>query len=465
MSLECVELAELTDPVGVAQPAFLRPYQQQELAFLKDHPFSALWSEAGLGKTRPMLLAAQGRTLVVAPAAVRDTQVWELEADRCGIPRPRVVSYHEIARMGIAPAIELDTLLLDESQHAIHDTNWMPGLESLARDAIRVHQSTGTPMPNSPHELWGQFHLLFDDEYDFKYKWPWMEQWFIVTPSRHNAKARDISRALANCNHKGEEAEHCEHWLAFHAANIEGRAIRHLRDDVLSDLPPLSGADTPLWAPMTALQKRVYKSIKKDLLALIPEEGIAIEALTKVESFSMLHRLSSGLSVLDPDADPKDKESGKFALFAELLHQRTRPTLATVWFKNTAAAIVRQCERQGKSYVTMGSKTTPKQRALRVQAFGRGEYDVMVASVGVIKEGVDGLQHGSDEAIMVERSWRYGDNEQTLRRLHRLGQIYPVTARQLVTKASVDSYQWDAIADKKRDVNRALRPVEVASMI
>lgn len=411
-------------------------------------------------------MAAEDPTVVVAPAAVRDTRVWPREAERIGRKAPTVVSYHEVARMGALPDIPLKTLILDESQHAKENkTSWYAGLEYMASRAQRVHQATGTPMPNAPHEIWGQFHLMYPDEYDFRYKWPFMEKWFVVSKNRHNPSARDISTALTNCNHKGEEAENCEHWLAFYEANIEGRAIRHLRDNVLTDLPPLSGADHPLDTPMTALQARTYKALKKELMAIIPEEGIAIEALSKTEQFSMLHRLSSGLSVLDPESDPKDKHSGKLAEFAELLSERSRPTLVTPWFRLSAAALGRQCNRLGKTYVLMGSRSTRTQRDQAVQRFAAGDYDVMIASIGVIKEGVDGLQRGADEAILFERSWRPGDNEQTIRRLHRLGQVYPVTVRQLITPKSVDSYQWDVLHAKETMIGHALRRSELASLL
>lgn len=447
----------------------LRPYQQTSYEFLLDHPYSAIWDEAGLGKTYPLCLVSEGKTLVVAPAAVRDTKIWVYESERIGMEPPRVISYHEVARLqksGDIKNIQLDTLIMDESQHAIHKTtSWFPGLEYLAKKATRVHQATGTPMPNAPHELWGQFHLLFPEERYWRFFWPWATEYFSVMPSRWNPRAREVSTELLGCHHKGAEAETCSHWLAFHEANIQGRAIRHRRDDVLKDLPPLSGDDQPLWTPMTPMQARIYKSLKKDLLAIIPEEGIAIEALTQASQFIMLHQLSSGLSVLDPEQDPDDKQSGKLAEFAELISVRPRPTLATVWFRNSAQALARVSERQGKSYVFMASKTTRKQRDRAVQDFRAGLYDVMIASIGVIKEGVDGLQHAADEAILFERSWRPGDNEQTIRRLHRLGQEYPVTARQLVTPTTVDSYQWDVIHTKQRIVNRALRRSEIASLI
>lgn len=443
----------------------LFPFQETSLRFLKDHPFSVVWDDMGLGKTRTLLLAAEGDTLVVAPAAVRDTRVWELEADRIGVKPPQVVSYHEIARMGPSPDVRPRTLILDEAHHAKNSkTSWHNGLAVIANRAVRVHQGTGTPMPNSANEIWGPFNLLYPDEHAFRYYWPWAEMWFGKFASRH-ADTYEAGTTLLGCRHKGDDAEMCEHWREFHEANIAGRAIRHARDDVLTELPPLTGNDDPLWTPMTATQKRAYASMKKDLLALIPDEGIELEALSATHQFSLLHQMASGVSIADPNSDPTDKHSGKLVEFADLIRYRKRPTLAVAWFRNSAAAIARVCAKQKKSYVIMGAATSRNNRAKAVADFSAGRFDVMVASIGVVKEGVDGLQRASDETILFERDWRPGVNDQVIRRLHRLGQDYPVTARQLITPKSVDSYQWDVLHDKATGIRRALRRAELEALL
>lgn len=446
----------------------LRPYQRDDLKFFQENPRSGNWSDAGTGKTRVMLLAADtSDILVVAPAAIRDTKVWPKEAERLDEPAPLVVSYHAVARAGPADIADLarSIVIMDESQHAKErKVSWSPNLLYLSKQAERVHQATGTPMPNGPDEIWGQFHILFPEDKRFKAYWPWIMEWFVVQPNRFNPRARDVL-GLLGCRHQGDEAEHCEHWQAFHDANIEGRVVRHLFDDVLADLPPLSGAEHPLDTPMTTLQARVYKGLKKELLALIPDEGIAIEALTQASQFQMLQQLSTGLSVIDPDADPKDKESGKFAILTGLFEGRNRPQMVTVWYRNSAKAVVRICERMGLTYVAVGGKTTRRQRDIAVTEFSKGGIDVFIGSVGVVKEGIDGLQHAANEIILLERSWRPGDNTQTIRRLQRMGQEHPIIARQLLTPKSADSYQWDQIHSKSRNIHLALRRSEIASLI
>lgn len=450
-------------PVGVP----LRPYQQRDYEFLREHPRAAVWDEAGLGKTRPLLAASEGRVLVIAPASVRDTEVWPLEASRIGVEPPQVISYHEAAKYGTELLdIPRDTLILDESHNAKErKTSWTEPIHLLTQRTERVYQATGTPMPNNALELWSQLRMIRPQTREMRYYWPWVREWFELTSNRYSKFAPTGDLLGCRCRQPEDVDTACRHWQAFYEGNLAGYVIRHLRDDVMTDLPPLSGADTPLWTPMTPKQSRLYAQMAKDMIASIPEQGIMFEALTDTHQFHMLHLLSSGLSVLDPDADPRERESGKLALTRDLLAARRRPTVVACWFKPSALAIVRMCERLGLSYVTMGSKTTRPQRREAVRQFGAGGVDVLIGSIGVIREGVDGLQYASDETILFERSWVPGWNEQLIRRLHRLGQDRPVTARQLVTPKSVDETQWNDVAAKDLGVRRALSPVEVATLL
>lgn len=442
----------------------LRSYQQADLDFLRSHPRAALWDEAGLGKTRPLLLAAEGKTLVVAPAGVRDTEVWSTEAGRIGLEAPEVISYHQAAKLSPA-SMQCDTLILDEG-HRMKDrkVSWGAPIYDLAQRTERVYQASGTPIPNGATELWAQLRLIRPANRLMNHYWPWVREWFEPAPTRYSSYATSDALLGCRCRRDDDFDVACAHWEQFYRANIEGYAIRHLRNDVAKDLPPLYGDDTPLWTPMTAKQRKAYLSVRKDMLALLPDEGVTLEALTETHQFVMLQRLTAGLSCVDRDADPRDRQSGKLNYLRELLGARRSPTLAVVYFKSTAAAVIRICEELKLSYATLGAKETRPMRAQAVRTFAAGEVDVLIGALQVIKEGVDGLQYGSDEVVMVERYWVPGDNEQTIRRLHRLGQTRPVTVRQLVTPHSVDEEQWDEVKLKGHGIRRVLSPLEVATM-
>lgn len=231
------------------------------------------------------------------------------------------------------------------------------------------------------------------------------------------------------------------------------------RDEELLDLPPMSGHDTPMWTPMTPDQKRLYKQLAKDFIASLPAEGIELEAISESQKFVQLWMLATGVSIVDPEQDPKDKFSGKLPLVAELIEDRKNPVLLGCYFRNSAKALVRLCDRLGVRYATFGATTTPQARKEAVRGFQAGELDVMIGSIPVIGEGL--TLTAADSVVLLERMWTPDKNSQVIRRVRRRGQDKPVGVRQLVTPDTVDQGQWETLKIKRTRIAR----VDVAQLI
>jgi SNF2 family DNA or RNA helicase len=60
----------------------LRPYQAAGVEFLKEHNRAYLADDPGLGKSRQLLEASVGRTLILAPAMILDSGTWRNEVNR-----------------------------------------------------------------------------------------------------------------------------------------------------------------------------------------------------------------------------------------------------------------------------------------------------------------------------------------------------------------------------------------------
>lgn len=438
-------------------PPELFPYQSQGVDWLREHPRSYLADEAGVGKTAQLLTAAGDvETLVVAPAMIRDAKVWENEAIRIGHDPEKltVISYHQLGKEE-ASGREHPVILCDEATRLKErKVSWHAPMAKLARRADRLHLASGTPVPNFATELWAPLKLIDSDKPAY---WNWVGEYFDVGHGQYTAYE---VKGLKGCNPfvcgPTNLESSCEHWRAFADAELRDVMLRRLRADVQPDLPPLLGVDDPLLTPMTLTQRQAYNQMRKDFLAELPAEGLTIEALTMSGRFINLWQMSTGLCVADPGAD--DRHSGKLAAVAELLADRDRPTLIACYFQNTAAALVRVAERMGLRYAAVGQSTSGRARGEAVLAFQRGEIDVLIGSALVIGEGV--TLTASDELILVERPWRPDQIEQVVRRLHRIGQLRPVTVRQLVTPRTVDWNQWGMLHEKAAHVRAVLTPAE-----
>lgn len=432
--------------------------QLEGINWLEANPHSYLADPPGYGKTRQLLAACseEGMLTVVCPAAIRDAQVWQREAATIGFDIPlRVMSYHELAKTPVTPG---SAVVFDEAHRFKNrKTGWTANGLAGAAEAERVHLASGTPTPNGYlPELYNQLRLI-NPAIPASY-WKWVQQWFVVTASRYTQW--DVPGDLLACSPRCDPDSDCEHREEFWRANAGGLMLRRPESDL--NLPEAAGVDTPLDTPMTAEQAKVYKRLRKDLLAEVPGEGVTIEALNHSQLWAQLWRASTGLSCIDNDPS-LDRHSGKAALIRELLPDRSHPTLLACWFRNTAQFMARICDELGLRYAMFGASTPARERAWAVDEFQAGRLDVMVASIGVVQEGL--TLTAADQAIMVERAWTPGVNEQVVKRLVRRGQDKHVAVRQLVAPGSIDSGQWGVIHSKERRIKTTMTRAELERLL
>lgn len=445
-------------------------FQDDGIEWLRQRPRALLGDEPGLGKSRQLLMAAEGRTLIVAPAMVLDGGVWEDEVarwrpdlDATLVPYSSITDREKTAKGGSRPLPRLrpeyrgrwDTVILDESHYIKgRGTTWTEAVQKLKTD--RLHQATGTPIPNWAHELFIALRLLHPEEAkpggEFGSYWRWVKKWFTTWQSRHNKHAVDIG-GLLRCNKECHSLPTCEHWVEFHRENLGDLFLQRLRDDVLPDLPPLTMQTYEV--PMVPAQAKAYKELKKDFITWL-ESGREIVAWHKGAQTVKLAKAATGLDVLDPEVHA----SGKLEVLERLLLDRSVPTLVVAHFRPTVEAIervaVRRCAK--RTAVVMGGMTSGTRRQ-RIKDFREGKVDVLVATIDTISEGLTLTQ--ADTVIRVERSYRPSRNEQVIRRIHRIGQDRPVTAIDLVTKGTMDQKIIKLLDAKTDQQMKALRPQDL----
>lgn len=439
--------------------------QAEGVTWLKGRRGGYLADPPGYGKTRQLLAAAADapKVTVIAPAAIRDAEVWQAEAERIGFDVPlEVRSYHEMLG-GFAP--DPGALIFDEA-HWLKNRKVKWGENSLltAQRADRVYAASGTPIPNdNATELWGQLRMFRN----LPAYWAWVRKWFVVVPTEYTAYSVDgtlLGCAQAGCElgpdgKKRRATRDCAHWQEFYEAEYGPEVmLRRPEEDI--DLPGMTGVGTPMPTPMKPMQAKVYRELKKEFLSELPD-GMTFESLSASQQFVQLWQCSTGLSSIDPTAD--DKHSGKLALLEELLVSRTNPSVVGCYFGNTAAAVSRKLDQLGLRWALFGAKTSRTARRDAIRALQAGDIHVLLGSITVMSEGL--TLTAADQTVLVERSWRPDTNTQFVKRVHRRGQTKETVARQLVTRKTIDDGQWATLGDKTRYIDRALTRAEVRSLV
>lgn len=470
----------------------LYPYQKTGIEFLQDRERAFLADEPGLGKSRQLWEASVGTTLVVAPAMVLDGGTWYDETHLWPNPqahaytaaysalnarqktgktksstKPIMALHDDIKAIGRIPTLVLDECHYVKGRH----TTWTYAAELLAKQADQVFLATGTPIPNWPHELFMPLRLLFPDEAKpgkrFGSYWRWVDDWFDwgMSPYREFEK---VIYGLRRCSPKcglRPPTDPCDHYHEFVADNLGDRFLQRLRDDVLPDLPPLT--QQTIKVEMTANQATAYRQMKKEYLATI--DGAEIVAWSAGAKNVMLDRMTTGLGVVDTDSPPTVAESGKFKRLEYDLTARARPTLVVAHYQQSVEAAAEVARSLGAKTGIIHGLVSKATRIERARAFQRGELDVLCGSLETISEGLN-LQQRADMVIFLEKSFKPSRNEQALRRIHRLGQVHPVSALDYVSVLprggrTVDGAKRDLLATKTDLQMRVLTAAQFASLL
>jgi SWI/SNF-related matrix-associated actin-dependent regulator 1 of chromatin subfamily A len=429
----------------------MRPYQREGAAFLRKYGRAFLADDMGLGKSRQMIEASEGKTLVIAPAMLLDTNTWTNEINKWADDPERFtqVAYTSLnqrqktdkgtSRLTKDVISDLgqtswDTIICDEAHYIksskARRTN---AVQQLARRTENLFLATGTPIPNWPHEIFVPLQLIYpeDAKPGGKYGsyWRWVDEWFKTEASRYSDFGFDV-KGLRACNAgcvNKDPLRPCKHHVEFAAANFGGRFLQRLRDDVLTDLPPLTF--DPIRIPMTVEQEREYKRMKRDFIAEVGDDEVIAWSDAAKNTL---------------------RASNKFEMLREDLSERFSPTLVVAHYRVSVEACAEVARSLGKTARVLHGGTPKADRKTAAEDFQAGKIDVLAGSLDTIAEGL--TLTAADMVILVESSYKPHRNAQVMRRIHRMGQTRPCFVKDYISTTRRGGNTLDT---KKRDLLKA----------
>lgn len=467
-----------------------RPYQTDGIKFLQDRGRAFLGDEPGLGKTVQALRAASGQTLIAAPSMVLDGGTWSDEVDKwcdtfdgvawpytslnarvktgttASSTKPVKVIHEDLKAWG-----RFETLILDEAHYIKgRNTRWTWAAQQLAKQADQVFLLSGTPIPNWPDELFTALQILFPEQAGggqrFGSYWRWVEDWFKVESNPHdpNGYAKTIV-GLQGCRAKcaaRAPTDPCDHYLEFVAENLGDRFLMRLRDDVLTDLPPLTEVEVKV--PMTAKQYAAYREMRKTFMTEVDDQEVI--TWSTAGRHVMLDRITTGLGTIAES--PSLAESGKFKRLEYDLLSRSRPTLVVAHYRDSVELAAQVAQSCGATANVVHGGTSKSARSAAVRAFQSGSIDVLCGSLETIAEGL--TLTSADQIIRLETSYKPSRNQQAVRRIHRMGQTRPCVSLDYLAVApnggaTVDGRKRELLARKTDMAMRTIRAAQFKQLL
>ena len=452
----------------------LWPYQRAGVDWLAEHPSALLADEMGLGKTvqaisaavefrrrNPSLVEGTQGVLVICPKAVRGTWAHEFE-DWAGIevqvidgrtPKKRleqldadaaayVINWESFWRDPVHPALKRrkwGAIIADEAHRAKNrKSKQSKGLRAL--HAPMQLALTGTPVMNSPDELWSLLAWLHPEQYATHKPgggfWPFHHSYVDEYP---NGRYGHVMVGVKN-----PEA------LQF---ELSDKMIRRIKKDVLEDLPEKMPSQV-IEVELSPAERKVYEQAEKalflDIAAMVEQEweeatateGYSRETWVEQRIEALSHMPLDKLTGLVPNAGARLAKlrqitaAAKVVVAEELIREEPEtPVVAFTWH---VAAAQQLCEAltKGRPRMKVGRIAGDDDADPVRDDFQAGRLDHVVCTIA--KGGTGLTLTRSSNPILVEEDWVPAMTDQAIDRTHRIGQTSVVTPRVLRCVGTID---------------------------
>lgn len=428
------------------------PHQRACFAFCHPKPGAMLNMGMGTGKTLTTigLLHDARRVLIITPKAVmavwpgefRKHAAYEMhalpltyssvkinagkaqdflaEADAKNLPHAAIIVNYESAWR--EPLSELflkyrwDAVVLDEC-HKIKTPGGKASrfCAKLRKKAAKVYGLTGTPMPHSPLDLYGQMRAISPELYGSNYH----------AFERRYAMLGDFKQPIGYINQ--QEMQEKFFSVAFQA----GRECIELPEATHTVIP----------VTLEAEARRKYNELATELATEV--EGGLITASNALVKLLRLQQICGGAVKTDDGSYVRISTAKRSALTELLEGMGGEPCVVFCRFTSDIDAVREACATLKLDYAELSGKRND------LAAFQQGTGHVIAVQIQSGGVGVDLTR--ARYCVYYSLGFDAGAFEQSLARVHRPGQKQAVSYYHLIAERSVDERVYQAMRDK-RDV-------------
>ena len=364
-------------------------------------------------------------------------------------PFPTVTLTDTEAKNGLIQRLDLRAVIADEvhraanpaakQTRAVWQAMWGPKV------AIRIGL-TGTPIQDSPEQLWSPLHA--------------------ITPYEVGAKTTWLNRfCMLHWNHwGGREVTGLD---PFKQPEFEGnfwsRSRRITKDIALPFLP--EKVFETRWVTLPTKHRKAYDSMQRELIAEL-EKG-TVTASGVLDRAIRLVQLANASGEMTPDGKYRMAlPSPKIDAFLEDYLNGDFPDSLAVFTdsRQLAELLLSELVRRDIKAVAITGAVTGADRDAAIEAFQSGEAKVIVFT----RAGGEGVTlTAADTLVRLVRSWSYTVHSQVEDRVHRIGsEVHDsITIIDYLTERTVEEKQITRLMGKEATAQEVLRDADLLDML
>lgn len=485
----CLELRTAEDCTDVLSfPNGLYPFQRAGAQFLAVAGRALIADEMGLGKSAQAIAAMEligddaYPALIVCPNSMKFS--WEDEFKRWAPNRAVAVAYGDAGKKrkaikavaeGDADAVVINweslrtftrvgrygSMTLTEADRKEKELNAIPWGTVVADEAHKAKDPhtkqaralwyvgdqarhrfalTGTPVANSPEDLWSIMRFVAVDEYPRKTAF--VDRYGLLSWSPY---------ATLQCI--GLRAENRDEFFKI----LDPRMIRRTKAAVLPELPEKTY--TTRYAEMGAKQKKAYDQIREHMLAEL--DGGTLLATSPLTRLTRLIQFASACGEIDEKDDlvltpPSCKVDALEEIAAELGGQKCVVFTQSVQLADMCSTLLGE---KGYNHAQISGKISTSERHESVRKFQDGPLQFLVVTLGAGGEGL--TLTAASVAVFLQRSFSLVQNVQAEDRIHRIGQdAEKVEIVDVVTRGTIEAHVHDVMLRKQGMLEEVVRDAD-----
>ena len=437
----------------------LRPYQIEALRQIVEQRRLIYADPVGSGKTATSLSALgsmnSGRALILAPTYLLDQ--WLREGERwspdielilgagsatkrsrargklreASGPAALVLNYESAWRDAEdLMKLGLDTLICDESHRLKNrQTSTFKGIAKIARRLPNLILVTGTPILNRADEMWSSLHLMSPIAYSSFHRWS-AEHFDIEITDFHGKVSRPV-RLVGKIREGHAELIRQE---------VGPRLLQRSAEEIGLQLPDL--VENTIVVQLTAAERKAYDELTRRAWTRV--EGTLVQVENEAAKTTRQQQLVGEWGQLtDEETTPGAKVQAAVAQAQDLVESGE----AVLIVAQHHATVERIADLVGGTYLHGGVK--PGEQSAVLANFKEGGSKVLCATIGMVGEGVDGLQERCRHLILVDRPWNPGGVDQVIGRLRRSGATASTVYVHHVWAENTVDVRVDAVLESK----------------
>lgn len=442
-----------------------KPYEYQKRAtrFVMGHSECALLLDMGLGKSVITLTAIQDliddceieKVLVVAPKKVAET-TWTSEAAKwdhlSGLKVSKVMGIEKKRKMALAePAdvyvigrdnfvwlvglyggqLPFDALVIDELTSFKNPKSQRFKAMRIARPGIqRVIGLTGTPTPNGLIDLWGQMYCIDQGARLGKSVSRYREDHF---------ETHRWNNIVVRCDIKQGHEDIIRNSIADICLSMQAKDYLQLPDLIMhTEAIELSEANM-----------KAYNKFEREKVLEFTEEHEGesgnILANSAAGLMNKLAQFANG-AIYDDEKNVHEIHNEKVEKLAEIVEGANGNSVLVFYqFRHDIPRITKMLK---------GYRVEVYKNEKQLTDWNAGKIDVLLAHPASTAYGLN-MQQGGHYIVWFGTGWDLELFLQANARLHRQGQIHPVTVYKLIAKHTVDE-RASASLENKKDKQQSL---------